>query len=424
MRIAYVCADRGIPLDGTKGAAIHVRAVATALRRRGHHVPILTARPNNETNPNALADVHDIGYDRTLKSIKHSMGAANEGAVIAREINSLLLNLRTSELLEELGRQTPFDAIYERYSLWSWAGMRYARQQRIPFFLEVNAPLVEEQKTFRHLQLQSTAEAIELELLRHADTIIVPADELVGYIEGRIGKRRRTIVSPNCADLELFAKPPTLPDSKTAALRGRFVIVFVGSLKPWHGIEVLLKAFDSLGQKLPKAHLLIVGDGPLQSAVKEHADRWGPARVTCTGAVSQAEVAAWLALADVGVAPYPALPNFYFSPLKVIEYQAAGLPVVASCIGQLRQQIQPGHNGFLVTPGDPHELAHKLHDLAGNPKLAARLGRHAQRRARRFDWNRTAGQLEKLIEKSRGRSWRETAASTPTGSFGLTTSVR
>ncbi len=46
MRIAYVCADRGIPITGAKGAAIHVRAVATALRRRGHDVPILAARTN------------------------------------------------------------------------------------------------------------------------------------------------------------------------------------------------------------------------------------------------------------------------------------------------------------------------------------------------------------------------------------------
>lgn len=398
MRIAYLCADRGIPITGAKGAAIHVRAVATALRRRGHDVPILAARTTDDPSIDSLPEVYDIGYDRTLKAMKQAMVKEEGSSVLARELHSLLLNVRTLEVLGELDRQAPVEAIYERYSLWSWAGLRFARQRRIPFVLEMNAPLVEEQQTYRRLHLRRAAEAIELELLRHADSIVVPARELVEYIERRIGTCRRTMVFPNCADLELFAQPPDLPSSVRNALRNRFVVAFVGSLKPWHGVEILLHAFEALCERLPEAHLLIVGDGPLRSTVEEYAQRLGPDRVTSTGSVGHEEVAAWLSAADVGVAPYPALPNFYFSPLKVVEYQAAGLPVVASRIGQLRQLVKQGRNGFLVTPGDSKELSDVLRTLGENRKLGVRLGRSALRTARHSDWDRTAARLETLLE--------------------------
>ena len=67
---------------------------------------------------------------------------------------------------------------------------------------------------------------------------------------------------------------------------------------------------------------------------------------------SGCKVPSWLALADIGVAPYPTLEHFYFSPLKVIEYMAAGLPVAASRIGQIEATLDRGRAGRLVPPGD------------------------------------------------------------------------
>jgi glycosyltransferase involved in cell wall biosynthesis len=78
---------------------------------------------------------------------------------------------------------------------------------------------------------------------------------------------------------------------------------------------------------------------------------------------------------DVGVAPYPALPGFYFSPLKVFEYLAAGVAVVASRIGQLAEVIEDGVNGLLCPPGDATALADCVCRLATAPELRARLGR-------------------------------------------------
>jgi glycosyltransferase involved in cell wall biosynthesis len=81
---------------------------------------------------------------------------------------------------------------------------------------------------------------------------------------------------------------------------------------------------------------------------------------------------------DVAVAPYPPQAEFYFSPLKVYEYMAAGLPVVASRIGQIEEAIRDGVDGVLCPPGDPEAFAAALLRLADDPLLRARLGRAAR----------------------------------------------
>ena len=81
----------------------------------------------------------------------------------------------------------------------------------------------------------------------------------------------------------------------------------------------------------------------------------------------------------VAVAPYPVQTDFYFSPLKVYEYMAAGLPVVVSHVGQLKFLIKDETNGLLVPPGDSFALATALDRLRRNPLLATRLGQAARK---------------------------------------------
>jgi glycosyltransferase involved in cell wall biosynthesis len=104
---------------------------------------------------------------------------------------------------------------------------------------------------------------------------------------------------------------------------------------------------------------------------------------------------------DVAVAPYPPQANFYFSPLKVYEYMAAGLPVVASCIGQLAELIRDGINGLLCPPGDPVALAEALERLRQEPGLRASLGRAARATAHRnYTWRAVAQRIFRLAGRA------------------------
>jgi glycosyltransferase involved in cell wall biosynthesis len=92
------------------------------------------------------------------------------------------------------------------------------------------------------------------------------------------------------------------------------------------------------------------------------------------GAVDPVEVPDLLGRMDIAVAPYSASVDPYFSPLKLFEYLAAGLPVVASEGGQLSQLILHGQTGILCPPGDPEALASALAQLRASPGVRQALG--------------------------------------------------
>ena len=403
MRIAYVSSDRGIPVNGTKGASIHVRGMAQALAQRGHDVQILSARADGEAPPGFRPAIIDFGFDRMLKELRRDV-RDHGGESIGNEAYSLLLNTALSRALERLDDRWGIDAVYERYSLWSWSGLHFARERNIPFILEVNAPLVKEQATWRELSLQPIAAGLERLLLREADAISVPASGLKQHIEAVTGRHRGVHVVPNGVDLELFSNPLPPPDALRARLDGRFVVAFLGSLKPWHGIENLCRAFRKLRARVPAAHLLVIGDGPMLGYLEQTAAELGGDAITLTGPVSHHAVPGLLALADVGVAPYPELDEFYFCPLKVIEYLTAGLPVVASDLGDMAKLVAHDRTGLLVPPGDARALAHALAELHGDPRRRARLGDRARRRATsQHGWEVSAQRVEGFIAQAAAR---------------------
>ncbi|MBA3747784.1 MAG: glycosyltransferase, partial [Solirubrobacterales bacterium] len=97
-----------------------------------------------------------------------------------------------------------------------------------------------------------------------------------------------------------------------------------------------------------------------------------------TGAVDPARVGPLLAQADASVAPYPATAERYFSPLKVLESMAAGVPVVGSRVGQLPDLIRDGETGMLCEVGDPHAIALALAELASDANRRLQMGARAR----------------------------------------------
>lgn len=358
MRIAYVCADPGIPVFGHKGCSIHVQEVIRALRHQGATVELFAVRVGGLPP----ADLTEVPL--------HQLPPVPKGDLAQREQTAIALN---PILHTELERTGPFDLIYERYSLWSYSALELAQATGIPALLEVNAPLIDEQAQHRGLVHRNLAKQCAHRAFHAASELIAVSAEIKDYLAGW-GAGDRVTVIPNGVNHHRFTRARWGGRSDNA-----FTVGFVGSLKPWHGLAHLVNAFEHLHQRVPQARLLIVGDGPERAALEAELAKRQLASVTyLTGAVPPEQIPALLAQMDVAVAPYPASTDFYFSPLKVVEYMAAGLPVVVSDIGQLRHLVVNNVTGLLRPPGDDIALALALEDLWRSPSRRRSLGQAAR----------------------------------------------
>ncbi len=369
MRVAYVSADLGVPVFGRKGCSIHVQEVLRALVGLGAEVDLFASRIEEP----APAD---------LKSIRvHEIPVRALGGAASREQAALAANRHLRAALEY---EEPFDLVYERYSLWSYAGMEYAQEAGVPGLLEVNAPLIEEQVRYRQLVDRSGAKHVAERAFAAATSLVAVSDEVAAYLNTYPEATGRIHVIPNGVNPHRFR--PGLSPSHPAS-PGTFTVGFVGSLKPWHGLDILVEAFDILFRVAPLSRLLIVGDGPERSRIEDQVSEHRLQQVVhFTGSVEPEEVPGLLASMSVGVAPYPEVVDFYFSPLKVFEYLATGLPVVASRVGQLSGVIQDGVNGLLCPPGDAKALAAALHRLQKDRDLRHHIGQAARATALHRTW--------------------------------------
>ncbi len=333
LRIAYVCSDPGIPPDGTKGASVHFREFAQAIRDAGHELHSFLARKGRVASP----QLHIVAPEKASGSSREALMLAANAAMIAA--------------LKEEG---PFDLVLERLSLFGMAASSYARDAGIPHAVEVNAPLWEEATRYRSLAFADTAKSLALEVLARSTLVHTVSSGLAELLTAEGIAEEKLYVSGNGVNKPRFdaAKPAPRPEGSGR----RPLLLFIGSLKPWHGIDFLLEAFQQSSLREDCA-LWIVGEGPLAERVQAAADAL-PEAVLYNGACTHEEIPGLLLAADLALAPYPADAPGYFSPLKLVEAMAARTSVVASrvpCVLDTMGNV-PFH-GFQADDADDLERA-------------------------------------------------------------------
>jgi glycosyltransferase involved in cell wall biosynthesis len=383
--VAYVSTDPGIPVFGRKGASVHIQAVLRRLVARGHDVHLLTPRPGGSPPPELSAvTVHPL--------------RAVEGADPAtREAASRRSDREVWSLLERIDRRAPVGLVYERYALWGRTATEWAAEAGVPSVLEVNAPLPREQAQHRSLVDAEGADEVARTAFAAAGCVVCVSDPVAEWVRSVGAPPSHVHTVPNGVDCRRVRPVPVRTDPSP------FTIGFVGTLKPWHGVDSLVRAVALLRDIRSDYRLLVVGDGPERGRLVRLAASLGVAdAVEMTGAVDPADIPGMLSRMDVAVAPYPALTDFYFSPLKVYEYLAAGLPTVASDLPELRRILEDGRLGLLTAPGDEAALARAVASLRDDPRGRERLAERGRETAlRRHDWDHVVSRILGLVEVSR-----------------------
>lgn len=364
MKILYSAIDQVVP--GTRGGSVHVTAVAEGLAALGHEVHVLVT-PGGGPWPSSA--VHWIPMSPPLGM--NQLRWARSGAVAA-----IAARLRP-------------DVIMERYYNFGGEAIRHARRLGARAVLEVNAPVIDHPGSAkaavdRALLLRPMQRWRE-RLCEAADLIVTPSAAILpaGIAPGRV------LEVEWGADTVRFhpgaAGPlPFTPPAGTVA-------VFAGAFRSWHGAVHLARAVRLLRERGRRdVAALFIGDGPELPRVRAEAS--GLDNVLFAGALPHERMPAALAAAHIGVAPFdieahrPLSLGFYWSPLKMFEYMATGLPVVAPAVARIPRLVAHEREGILYDPAQPGALAAALERLT-DPGQRATLGAAARARAEReYSW--------------------------------------
>jgi glycosyltransferase involved in cell wall biosynthesis/MoaA/NifB/PqqE/SkfB family radical SAM enzyme len=261
----------------------------------------------------------------------------------------------------------------------------------------------------------------EVAMARIADTVSV-ASEALRERALALGVRDEDLFdAPVGADLERFQA-----GGDGERLRAEFgldgpIALYLGQLSGAHAAPLFLDAAALVLSRVPDAGFVVVGGGRTLESLKAHASRLGiAARVRFTGSVPPSAVADHLDVADVAVATLPDTAQAATkSPLKIVEYMAAGKAIVASRVGEAARFLDDGRVGRLVPPGDAEALADSMAELLKDPYLRSELGVAARDRLRdRFTWDHTADRIEQAWLRARAKRGLTSHGRAPTRGLG------
>ncbi len=297
--------------------------------------------------------------------------------------------------------------IWAYYATWVARGYKgdfyYTREATIAFWLtRMGLPTVYEV----HVVPERVQKWLLKRFARHSALRLVVV--LTSFIRDRLLDMgfppEKIVVWPDAVDLGMFDPLPSKEECRRqlGLPLERPIIGYIGRFRTMgmeKGIPELIHAVKALPSINRVAPLFLAVGGPMESVpvYLDLARRIGVSldKLRFVDRVPNAEVPCWIKTFDVAVAPFPQTDHYayFMSPLKLFEYMATGVPIVATELPSVREILHHGRNAWLVPPENPNALAEGIYHILKNPDLARRLARQAQEDVRRYTWKRRAASI-------------------------------
>jgi glycosyltransferase involved in cell wall biosynthesis len=385
MKILYYSPHPYLQLNAPTGYGTHIREMISAWKMMGVEVKTLIAGDlnNSDSNPYSAAGEGPVKHNPVKKIIPSLAWQSLRDLSLVKKDYAL-----ERELRQVISEFQP-DYIYERVAYLQNSGIKIARRMKVPHIAEINAPFPQERVGFSGKSLLlDTAQNVEREFLVHSHGISVVSSALRDYLEKKAaGSEEKIRVVPNAVNPQNIEQTkPGRQVREELGMQNETVVGFVGSIFPYHGVDILIKAFAKLTH-LEKVKLLIVGDGSVLPELKALAKKLQVLdKIIFTGSVPHREVYDFIGIMDICCM---AASNWYGSPVKIFEYGLLEKPVIAPDVSPVRD-VMDEECGMIVKPSE-EDFSVALQKLLGDKALRDRLASNWHRRVMdEYTWQRAA----------------------------------
>lgn len=354
--------------------------MASAWKKKGHQVRVLTCFPNHPTGVIPEAYQGERWMEEELNGIKvfrtFVYATPNKGFIkktishISFMVSSVIQGWRVAKGQDVILVSSP--TFFSVISAWL-----LSRIFRIPYIFEVRdlwPAIFVELGILKNKWIIKLLEAIEYFLYRNAAAVVPVTQSFADYIEERGIAKSKLHVITNGVDLDFFL-PRVKPAKLISSLRldGKFIVLYIGA----HGISQALSAIIEAAKKamvFPDIHFLFIGEGAEKERVMTLAAQYQLSNITFLPQQPKEAVPDYYALMDVGLVPLRNIPLFdTFIPSKMFEMMAMQRPIVASVRGEAADILKRSEAALVLEPEDSVEICNAIVSLYQNRVLYQKL---------------------------------------------------
>lgn len=364
------------------GAVIVATEIANNLARLGHEVTVLT--PDLPLSGSR----YEPEMDSKVRVVRVETPSKTNIKVAARRCKSNL-----EKMGKKLGKNEKFDfvlTIFHPFHLVPNAAISCARELGIPSLIKVDDAVYEKSSGIKSIQ-RKIEKMISTRALSKASKILVsnaPSKEIMKSFY-KVNEEKISII-PNGVDLSFFKKDKKDPNK----------IVFSGVMYHHRGLDVLLEAAPKIIKEIPQTKLVLLGDGPEMKKLKDIVKKENlDSNIEFRGWVDRKDIPGQLANASIAIGPLKRTTVTENAlPIKVLEYMASSLPILAKTGTLPEDVLKDDENGWFIE--NSSELSEKIIKLEKNPDLVEKMGKKSLEMVQKFSWDKIARSIIEIFERT------------------------
>ena len=358
------------PISG--GGVIVVSKIANALAELGHEITIIT--PDVEWN----GEKYNPKLHHNIQVIRTETPSRNNIKIAARRCYK---NLRDKGI--EFGEKESYDFVFSIFHPFHFApkaAVSCAKKLKIPSIIKIDDAIYAKSTGLKSIQ-RKIEKRYNSKTLQNSSKVLVMNENTKELVEKYYNiKKEKISIVPNGVELKQFE----------SNLKRKKQIIFSGVMYKHRGLDILMEAVPIITKKYSDVQIVLVGNGPeLENIKKIVKDTNIESNIIFLGWIEHEKIPKILKESIIGIGP---LRNTDVTknalPIKILEYMAASLPIVAKNETIPSDILIDGQNGFFIN--NSIDLAEKIIKLLENEEMLEKFGESSRKIVEKFDWENIA----------------------------------